>query len=158
MWPGLLAGQGIDTPAAVDPHVHACGFQRGYHIEHIVSAGETLSGLSVDYGTTIAVITALNRLGASESIYVGQRLLLPARAAVVEDAEPPALDGAVDAPALLLGRPIVTGGLDLWSCADFESWAQAQTVYEANLPGDPNLIDGDRNGIACERLRRSEGA
>lgn len=127
-------------------------------IEHIVSAGETLSGLSAHYGTTIEVVTALNRLGAGASIYIGQRLILPVRAGAAEDAGPPALDDPAAAPAVLPGRPIVTGGLDLWSCGDFESWAQAQAVYEANLPGDPNLIDGDGNGIACEALRRSEEA
>ncbi len=48
--------------------------------------------------------------------------------------------------------PIVTGGRDLYSCHHFDSWEQAQALYEANLPGDPNRIDGDGNGIACEAL------
>jgi hypothetical protein len=50
--------------------------------------------------------------------------------------------------------PIVTDGSDLYSCHHFDSWEQAQALYEANLPGDPNRIDGDSNGIACEKLRR----
>ncbi len=49
--------------------------------------------------------------------------------------------------------PIVTGGRDLYSCHQFDSWEQAQAVYEANLPGDPNRIDSDANGVACEKLR-----
>jgi hypothetical protein len=49
--------------------------------------------------------------------------------------------------------PIVTDGRDLYSCQHFDSWAQAQALYEANLPGDPNRIDGDGNGVACEKLR-----
>lgn len=47
-----------------------------------------------------------------------------------------------------------TGGRDLYNCRNFSGWEQAQAVYEANLPGDPNHIDTDRDGIACESLRR----
>ena len=46
-----------------------------------------------------------------------------------------------------------TDGRDRYNCRDFDSWEQAQAAYEANLPGDPNNIDMDRNGIACEALR-----
>jgi hypothetical protein len=47
-----------------------------------------------------------------------------------------------------------TDGRDRYNCRDFDSWEEAQAAYEANLPGDPNKIDIDRNGIACEALRR----
>jgi micrococcal nuclease len=43
----------------------------------------------------------------------------------------------------------VTGDCD---CGDFASWEQAQAVLEA-FPGDPHRLDGDRDGVACERLR-----
>ena len=56
-------------------------------------------------------------------------------------------------PELLFGKPIVTQGADLWDCRDFLTWEQAMTVYQANLPDDPNLIDFDGNGIPCESLR-----
>lgn len=57
-------------------------------------------------------------------------------------------------PALMLfGKPVVTDGADLWNCGDFLTWEQALTVYEANLPDDPNFIDFDGNGIPCEALR-----
>lgn len=46
-----------------------------------------------------------------------------------------------------------TDGRDRYNCKDFDSWEEAQAAYEANLPGDPNKIDIDRNGIACEALR-----
>lgn len=36
-----------------------------------------------------------------------------------------------------------------YDCADFLSQAQAQAVLRAD-PSDPNLIDGDKNGVACE--------
>jgi len=47
-----------------------------------------------------------------------------------------------------------TDGRDRYNCRDFKSWEEAQAAYEANLPGDPNKIDIDRNGIACEALRK----
>jgi len=37
-------------------------------------------------------------------------------------------------------------------CRDFATQAEAQAFYEAAGPGDPHRLDGDGNGIACERL------
>ncbi len=39
-------------------------------------------------------------------------------------------------------------------CRDFRTWQEAQRFYEAAKPGDPHRLDGDRDGIACESLRR----
>ena len=39
-----------------------------------------------------------------------------------------------------------------WFTADFATQAQAQRYFEAAGPGDPNRLDGDGNGIACESL------
>ena len=38
---------------------------------------------------------------------------------------------------------------DAFNCADFASQAMAQAVLRAD-PRDPNQLDGDRDGIACE--------
>ena len=38
---------------------------------------------------------------------------------------------------------------DAFNCGDFASQAQAQAVLRAD-PADPNRLDGDRNGVACE--------
>ena len=38
-----------------------------------------------------------------------------------------------------------------YDCSDFESQNQAQQILE-NTPGDPNRLDGDGNGVACESL------
>jgi hypothetical protein len=40
---------------------------------------------------------------------------------------------------------------DRYNCADFASQAQAQAVLRAD-PTDPNRLDGDADGIACEHL------
>ncbi len=39
---------------------------------------------------------------------------------------------------------------DAYNCADFPSQAAAQSVLRAD-PSDPNRLDADRDGIACER-------
>ena len=44
-------------------------------------------------------------------------------------------------------RYVVSG--DRYDCAHFASQAQAQAVLRA-APSDPNRLDPDRNGIACE--------
>ncbi len=37
-----------------------------------------------------------------------------------------------------------------YNCPDFTSQADAQAVLRAD-PSDPNRLDGDKDGIACER-------
>ena len=39
---------------------------------------------------------------------------------------------------------------DAYNCADFATQARAQAVLRAD-PSDPNRLDADRDGIACER-------
>ncbi len=45
---------------------------------HIVQPGDTLLAIAIHYRTTVAAIQQLNRLGDSDVIQVGQRLLIPA--------------------------------------------------------------------------------
>ena len=56
------------------------------------------------------------------------------------------------APGSSAARLINTGGRDLYNCVDFATWAAANAVYRANLPGDPNQLDEDSDGIPCEDL------
>ncbi len=74
--------------------------------------------------------------------------------AVAEEPQPTAEPTPEPEPEVMLfGRPVVTDGADLWNCGDFLTWEQAMSVYQANLPDDPNFIDFDGNGIPCESLR-----
>ena len=57
---------------------------------------------------------------------------------------------AAESPA---ERPAATDGRNLWDCADFATWDDANEVYLANIPGDPNRLDIDGNGVPCESLR-----
>lgn len=44
-----------------------------------------------------------------------------------------------------------------YNCSDFRYQEQAQAVLEADR-SDPNWLDGDHDGIACERLPRKGDA
>jgi len=45
-----------------------------------------------------------------------------------------------------------THGANLYSCGDFAIYAEAYAVYKANLPGDPNDLDRDHDGMPRESL------
>jgi hypothetical protein len=67
----------------------------------------------------------------------------------------PAAAGVLTSAALALGLSIGLGAgtahaADL-DCKDFATQQQAQVVYDA-VPGDPNRLDRDGDGIACETL------
>lgn len=54
-------------------------------------------------------------------------------------------------------NPLNTGGADLYSCDDFATWNEANAIYQANLPGDPNRLDTDDDGIPCENKPGAPG-
>ncbi len=67
--------------------------------------------------------------------------------------EAPAAEPVYEAPVDTgggAGAP-VSGGGDVYNCSDFGSQAEAQAVLSAD-PSDPNGLDGDNDGVACESL------
>ncbi len=56
-------------------------------------------------------------------------------------------DASTDAPEIAVVPPDR-------DCADFPTWEQAQAAYEAMPAPYRYDLDGDRDGIACEGLRR----
>lgn len=64
-----------------------------------------------------------------------------------------AVSGAV---ALALSLPLAGSAAAAdKDCSDFSSWRQAQRFYKRHggPKYDPHRLDGDDDGIACERLR-----
>jgi hypothetical protein len=47
----------------------------------------------------------------------------------------------------------LAAGADVHDCGDFEYQEDAQDVYDAD-PSDPNRLDADDDGLACETLPR----
>ncbi len=55
--------------------------------------------------------------------------------------------------ALPEASPFFTDGKDRYNCRDFNSTAEAQEALEVNGPSDPNRIDTNKNGLACEDFK-----
>ena len=51
--------------------------------------------------------------------------------------------------ALLTPEPFRAQGQNTYDCKDFATHAEAQAVLDAD-PSDPNHLDLDHDGIACE--------
>lgn len=69
--PGVLGGPGGYAP---EPKAYGCANF------HIVSAGETLSGIAYSYGVSLQELLNHNYLYNSNVVYVGQQICLPPRA------------------------------------------------------------------------------
>jgi LysM repeat protein len=128
--PGLPVSDGVDV-VELSPG-------EPWIVSWTVSVGDSLLALAYRFGTTVDAIVARNDLSDSSAIYAGQSL-------AVRVGFHPSLESTP--------HSLSTNGQDLYNCASFGSWEEAQAVLEANLPGDPNLIDTNGNGIACEALR-----
>lgn len=62
---------------------------------------------------------------------------------------------ASNAAAALTSTPasrFFTNGTDKYNCTSFTSQAEAQEALAANAPGDPNRMDMNANGVACEDI------
>ena len=59
-----------------------------------------------------------------------------------------ALDCDADEPTTTTPPP--TPGTDEFDCSDFSSQASAQAQFVRDQPGDPNKLDPDGNGVACD--------
>lgn len=59
---------------------------------------------------------------------------------------------ATTATAPGAGVRFFTNGADRYNCTSFTSQAEAQEALAANAPGDPNRIDMNANGVACEDI------
>jgi LysM repeat protein len=68
----LAAGQTILLPATADELRPSTPAE-----EHVVAAGESLSGIAQAYGTTTGDLMAANSIADANAIYPGQRLLIP---------------------------------------------------------------------------------
>ena len=62
---------------------------------------------------------------------------------------------ATAAPAAGFNAGSYIGKGDMYNCDDFISQAQAQAVLRAD-PRDPNRLDTDKDGIACESLKGAQ--
>lgn len=75
---------------------------------HTVITGDTLSGIAVQYGSTVADISQLNQLENSNLIYIGQVLALPLAQPITQTDNPTAVPEPTLAPAPIATQPAPT--------------------------------------------------
>lgn len=97
--PTYTASTGVNTPrptlAATVVRITPESQPGAAFRTHIVVAGDTLSGIAKEYGTTVEAIMAANEIGDPELIVIGQVLSIP-----VEEA------GPVSTPATPTATPL----------------------------------------------------
>lgn len=88
-------------------------------------------------------------------VVVGCGVALIACAAVPDLVAPPSARPRTERPAIPTTRLVLPSARDRSDvdCADLPDHAAAQRVLRAR-PGDPDRLDADHDGIACERLAR----
>lgn len=85
----LRIGDKLEIPTADDVRPAPAGKPAPQAGIHVVKSGDTLSEISERYGTTVAKLRAANGIRGSR-LRVGQRLVIPATASRVSEAEPAA--------------------------------------------------------------------
>jgi LysM repeat protein len=73
----LRVGQRLSIPGSAGPAPAAAAPAAATPIVHVVAPGETLSGISLRYGTTIGAIARANGIANPSYLQVGQRLSIP---------------------------------------------------------------------------------
>jgi len=107
---------------------------------HVVQAGDTLSGIAREYGTTVDAIVEANDLGSAEAIIQeGQELLIPS-------APPPA--PTVESTVAATSSPVSTVGQRIHVVREGETLSEIARMYgvstdelaQANGIDDPNEL------------------
>ncbi len=60
--------------------------------------------------------------------------------------------GAAATPSASPVSRFFTNGADSYNCTSFTSQAESQEALAVNAPGDPNRLDMNGNGVACEDI------
>ena len=98
-----------------------------------------------------ALTTEVDGLREERAALMGRVADLEAGALVASVAtEEPAEEAHDDA---LDAHPLFTDGADRFNCRHFTSYEEAQEALRVNGPGDPNRIDTNNNGKACEDFK-----
>jgi LysM repeat protein len=76
------------TPAPTFPPATVAATPASGGVTHIVQAGENLYQISRKYGTTWTAIAAANGIADPDSVYAGQKLLIPSSGGAVQPSQP----------------------------------------------------------------------
>jgi LysM repeat protein len=103
-------------------------------IIHVVQPGETLWGIAVQYGTTVAALVEANQISNPSLIRIGQTMAIPQLA----PPPPPAAEPAPPAPAPTREHVVQTGET-LWAISRLYG-TTVEALVEANLLANPSFI------------------
>lgn len=108
---------------------------------HVVQAGESLSLIAANYGTTVDALVEANGLSDPNYVYVGQELVIPgwAAASLTSSGSSPAPPPAAPAPTRG-GRSYVVQPGDTLSGIAARFGSSAGAIASANGLADPNFI------------------
>ncbi len=111
---------------------------------------DDMDGLASQVATLTDEIEGLQQERAAlfERLEAVEHDALVAAVAVQEAAEAEAAAAAAD--EAVEEHPLFTAGKDRYNCLHFSSFEEAQDALRVNGPGDPNRIDSNGNGVACE--------
>jgi LysM repeat protein len=142
-------GTGGPTPAPAPAPAPAAASE----VTHEVVAGDTLIGIAVSHGTTLARLLELNDLDREAIIHPGQRLVVR-RDRAVEETAAASLDVALDAEMHANARVIVDVGRDLGVPDQGIVIALAAAAQESGLR---NVRHGDLDSLGLFQQRPSQG-
>ena len=130
----LVRGEAASAPApAASTPVAPAG-------TYVVAAGDTLWGIAVHHGTTVATLAKANRIADPSFIRIGQSLVIPQAGAgpSAPAAAPPPPTPATPAPIAATVHVVETGDT-LWAIAS-RYGVTVGAIASANQLTDPSLI------------------
>ena len=112
--------------------------------------------ISVVFGPFISDTPADKQDEVAQSATTTNATDTPSTTAVTEKSTTGATESATSTTTTVPEAPPNPG--DAVSCADFDTWEEAQEWYDTYAPyyGDIALLDINNNGVACEKLLEVE--
>lgn len=125
-------------------HVSALGLERDALAQRVTALeARPIALTAAPPGTKAPAVVQMDLRGASSA---------PRAAYPPTEATPLANPSAAGASRYF------TNGMDRYNCSSFASQAEAQEALAANVPGDPNRLDMNGNGVACEDITYAANA
>lgn len=110
-------------------------------VTHTVTAGDTITGLSVLYNIPVDVIVAANNLTNIDSLEIGQQLIIPAEGTEVVNTPEPAVEATAVPPTTTEERThIVQAGENLFRIGLQYGFSVEELAAYNNI-ANPNVLD-----------------
>ncbi|MEW5961689.1 MAG: LysM peptidoglycan-binding domain-containing protein [Chloroflexota bacterium] len=155
------AAPGYDPGYA--PPAYDSGFAGGYSNTHVVTPGETLYRIALQYGVAVDAIAGANAIPYPYLIQVGQELLIPAPGAYAGPPPPPAggyyqPDPGYYQPAPNEGYYSPQPNQDYYDSAPDSAYSQPGGAYTHTVaPGETLFSIAQGYGLTAEAIAQANG-